>query len=68
MLHNFHCHGALRWRVVAVELIRRFAHAGYRTVAITDHAAAGSLEQMIAERQRMAGSQAPWIDVIPGVD
>ncbi len=50
VLHNFHCHTTLSDGVLSpMELIRRFAHAGYRTVAITDHAAAGSLERMIAE-------------------
>ncbi len=71
MLHNFHCHTTLSdGELSPMELIRRFAHAGYRTVAITDHAAAGGLERIIAEvaEDGEVGGAPFGIDVIPGVE
>lgn len=71
MLHCFHCHTTLSdGELSPMELIRRFAHAGYHTVAITDHLAAGGLERMVAEVAEDAalGGDAFGIDVVPGVE
>jgi histidinol phosphatase-like PHP family hydrolase len=71
MLHNFHCHTTLSdGELSPMELIRRFAHAGYRTVAITDHMAAGGLERMIGEvaEEAEVGARGFGIDVIPGTE
>lgn len=71
MLHNFHCHSTLSdGELSPMESIRRFAVAGYRTVAITDHVAAGGLERLIAEvaEDAQVASGPFGVDAIAGVE
>ena len=47
-MHDFHTHTFLSDGVLSpIELIRRAIHAGYVTIAVTDHVGAGNLEQVL---------------------
>ena len=47
-MHDFHTHTFLSDGVLSpIELIRRAIHAGYVTIAVTDHVGPGNLEQVL---------------------
>jgi histidinol phosphatase-like PHP family hydrolase len=71
MIHDFHPHSFLSDGVLSpVELIRRAAVAGYRTIAVTDHAGPGNLEFVLEQlRADCALVRAHWeIVALPGVE
>lgn len=71
MLHNFHSHTTLSdGDFSPMELMRRFDAAGYSTLAVTDHVAAGGLARLISETLRDAelANQYFEIDVLVGVE
>lgn len=50
MVYDFHTHTVLSdGELSAVELARRAVVNGYKALAITDHAAMGSLERIVRE-------------------
>ncbi len=71
MVYDFHTHTVLSdGELTPVELVRRAVVNGYRALAITDHAALGSLERIIRELTTECGLvQRHWeITVLPGVE
>jgi len=56
--------------LIPAELIRRARHAGYRTVAVTDHADLSNLEHNIVNVLRLAKKYATFadIDVLAGAE
>ncbi len=71
MIHDFHTHSFLSDGVLSpVELARRAHVAGYATIAITDHAGAGNLEQVLEQlRADCTLIAAHWpIVALPGVE
>jgi histidinol phosphatase-like PHP family hydrolase len=71
MIHDFHTHSFLSDGVLSpIELIRRAAVAGYRTIAVTDHVGPGNLEFVLEQlRKDCALVRAHWeIVAIPGVE
>ena len=64
--HSIFSDGAL----IPAELARRAKHAGYRAIAITDHADASTMEHTLGCLSRLPGSYAPLmdIDIIIGVE
>lgn len=71
MLCDFHTHTLLSDGVLSpVELIRRAAVNNYTTVALTDHAATGTMERIIRETaEACALARSHWdILAIPGIE
>lgn len=71
MVYDFHTHTVLSDGVLSpVELVRRAVVHGYRAMAITDHAALGSVERIVRELTRECELvRRYWgIPVIPGVE
>lgn len=71
MIYDFHTHTFLSdGELSPVELIRRAAVNGYHAVALTDHAAAGSLERIIRETIEACVLARRYWDIlaIPGIE
>ena len=71
MVYDFHTHSTLSdGELSPIELIRRAVVAGYRGMAITDHAGVGQLERFAHElRMDCEMATAHWgISVYPGVE
>ena len=71
MLYDFHTHSFLSDGVLSpVELIRRAHVNGYTAIAVTDHAGAGNLEQLLeALRRECELVNRHWpILALPGVE
>lgn len=71
VLDNFHSHTTLSDGDFApMELMRRFAAAGYRTLAVTDHVGAGGMERLITEAAEDAALARDGfaIEVVVGVE
>ena len=70
-VYDFHTHSVLSdGELIAVELIRRAAVAGYAAIGITDHCGPGSLERLITElKADCVLAQEHWgIKAVPGVE
>jgi putative hydrolase len=71
MVYDFHTHTILSdGDLLPVELIRRAAVNGYRAIAITDHADAGTMKRIIQENaESCAQARSNWdILAIPGIE
>ncbi len=71
MVYDFHTHSTLSdGELSPIELIRRAVVAGYRAMAVTDHAAAGQIDRFAHElRQDCELAEAHWgIPVYAGVE
>lgn len=71
MIYDFHTHTSLSDGVLSpMELIRRALVNGYRAIALTDHAGAGSLDRIIQETvEACALARSHWdILAIPGIE
>ena len=71
MVYDFHAHTSLSDGVLSpVELIRRASVNGYRAVALTDHAATGTMERIIQETVEACALARSYWDIlaIPGIE
>ncbi|MEE8472592.1 MAG: histidinol phosphate phosphatase domain-containing protein [Dehalococcoidia bacterium] len=71
MVYDFHTHSLLSdGGLSPIELVRRAQVAGYRAIAITDHAGFGSLKRIISEvADDCARAREHWgITAIPGIE
>ncbi|MFC1995416.1 histidinol phosphate phosphatase domain-containing protein [Chloroflexota bacterium] len=71
MVYDFHTHTSLSDGALSpIELIRRALINGHRAVALTDHAATGSLSRIIQETTKVCKlAQSYWdILAIPGIE
>ena len=71
MLYDFHTHSTLSdGELTPVELVRRAYVAGYKAIAVTDHAGVGILARLGGELSRdCALAQSHWkIVALPGVE
>jgi putative hydrolase len=71
MVYDFHTHTTLSdGALSSIELIRRAMVKGYKAVALTDHAATGSMERIIEENVKVCAlARAHWdILAIPGIE
>jgi putative hydrolase len=71
MVYDFHTHTSLSdGELSPVELIRRAVVNGYRAIAITDHADAGTMRRIIQENaEACAQARAHWdILAFPGIE
>jgi histidinol phosphatase-like PHP family hydrolase len=70
-MHNLHSHTTLSdGELAPMELMRRFAAAGYATIGVTDHVGAGGMERIISEvaEDAQVASRGFGIVVLPGVE
>jgi len=71
MLYDFHTHTSLSDGALSpMELIRRALVSNYRAVALTDHAATGSLSRLIKEAVEVCALARKYWDIlaIPGIE
>ena len=71
MVYDFHTHTSLSDGVLSpIELIRRALVNNYRAIAITDHAATGSLNRLIQEAAEVCALARKHWDIlaIPGIE
>jgi histidinol phosphatase-like PHP family hydrolase len=69
-LSDFHTHTTLTdGEMIPIELVRRLAVLGYRTVAITDHADSSNLQDLIESVARLKESGRMYgVEVLTGVE
>ena len=71
MIQDFHTHTSLSdGELSPMEMIRRAAVAGYKTIALTDHASTGDMQRIVPEIVQVCGLARKHWDIlaIPGIE